>query len=178
MSLLKSPFAANIAAAIIALSATLHISGLRAQTVIDLESPTAHFLRLVIDDTEGRTYALERVDVEWEESFLPMALDALDLMRDPRTAAALIEVMKVHTGKDFQYDINAWYQWYWSKVPTLPPDYAAFKAILYGVIDPKFRTYFASDAQPRIRLDEVRWGGPRCYRSREPDRPLFTARYR
>ncbi len=43
--------------------------------------------------------------------------------------------------------------------PFEHPRYADFKAALYGLIDPKFRTYFSSQRTSKIRLDEVRWGG-------------------
>ena len=39
------------------------------------------------------------------------------------------------------------------------PEYAEFKAALYGQIDPRFREYFDKHPKATIRLDEIRWGG-------------------
>ena len=40
-------------------------------------------------------------------------------------------------------------------------DYASFKAVLYAGIDRRFARYFAQakESKPRIRLDEIAWGG-------------------
>jgi len=37
--------------------------------------------------------------------------------------------------------------------------YAAFKSLLYGLIDDRFSLYFSTSRETRVRLDEVRWGG-------------------
>ena len=43
--------------------------------------------------------------------------------------------------------------------PDPPPDYAAFKAALYGRVDPRIRLFFPAGVPATIRLDEVDWGG-------------------
>ena len=54
------------------------------------------------------------------------------------------------------FDLN---EWLWAQPYDPHPDYAAFKALLYSQIDPRFRDFFVADTQATIRLDEIDWGG-------------------
>jgi hypothetical protein len=54
------------------------------------------------------------------------------------------------------FDLN---EWLWAQPYDPHPDYAAFKALLYSQIDPRFRDFFVADTQATIRLDEIGWGG-------------------
>jgi Protein of unknown function (DUF3179) len=46
------------------------------------------------------------------------------------------------------------------KLPYDPhPDYATFKGLVYGQIDPRMHAFFAESTRSSIRLDEIDWGG-------------------
>ncbi|MFN8061114.1 MAG: DUF3179 domain-containing (seleno)protein [Vicinamibacterales bacterium] len=71
----------------------------------------------------------------------------------------LIDFLARQTGQRFDDDLRAWRRWMWS-LPAAPhPEYAAFKAEVYGRLDPAFRRFFKDATHARIRLDEIDWGG-------------------
>jgi hypothetical protein len=71
----------------------------------------------------------------------------------------LVAFLEKQTGHRFGDDLTAWRNWMW-KLPYHPhPEYAAFKALVYGQIDPRMRAFFPPGVQASIRLDEIDWGG-------------------
>lgn len=58
-------------------------------------------------------------------------------------------------------DVDEWYQLLWQKEYTPHPQYAGFKGLLYGGLDPRFVEHFEPKSEATIRLDEIRWGGVR-----------------
>ena len=54
---------------------------------------------------------------------------------------------------------DRWFSWWWQQEQAQTAGYAAFKSLLYGLIDDRFSLYFSTSRETRIRLDEVRWGG-------------------
>ena len=82
---------------------------------------------------------------------------------DPSTAVwrRLARFIEDRTGirlRDDQ-DLPDLGEWLWAQPYDPHPDYANFKALLYGQIDPRFRDFFPPDTEATIRLDEVDWGG-------------------
>lgn len=71
----------------------------------------------------------------------------------------LIRFLEKQTGQRFGDDLRAWRKWIWSRPYEPHPDLPLFKARLYGSIDPRMASFFAGGTEPRIRLDEVDWGG-------------------
>ena len=103
---------------------------------------------------------LEAISNNWNPSYVPMMLDvARFLPRAPR--AQVMGLLEVKTGQSFGGDFDRWLQWSWSQKTEPHPDYARFKSELYRNIDPRFAEYFADAKDPKIRLDEIRWGGVR-----------------
>lgn len=71
----------------------------------------------------------------------------------------LIRFLERQTGQRFGNDLGAWRRWMWS-LPTNPhPDHLAFKARVYGRIDPRMALFFRPGSPTAIRLDEIDWGG-------------------
>lgn len=77
---------------------------------------------------------------------------------DPRRQR-LIRFLERRTGQRFGDDLRAWRRWIWKRPYAPHPDLSFFKARLYGSIDPRMASFFAGGTVPRIRLDEVDWGG-------------------
>ncbi len=73
--------------------------------------------------------------------------------------ARLIGFLEKKTGQRFGDDLGRWRRWLWSRPDAPHPDYAAFKAALYGQIDPRMAEFFRPPGRSLIRLDEVDWGG-------------------
>jgi hypothetical protein len=73
--------------------------------------------------------------------------------------ARLLRFLSARTKKSFGSDLRPWRRWMWSLPYEPHPDYAAFKAKLYANVDPRMARFFESPAPPRIRLDEIDWGG-------------------
>ncbi len=109
---------------------------------------------------ENWDQAYEHLDRNWQRSWTPMLIEMMSLARGER-AWRMRDLLQRKTGQDFGFDTNDWFVWWWQQEPAQDSDYAAFKGLLYGLIDDRFAGYFSNDRQSRIRLDEVRWGGVR-----------------
>ncbi len=103
--------------------------------------------------------AFDFLEKHWQPSFAPMLLEVIHLSRDPIVRTQIIGRLERSTRQKHGADIDAWYDWLWNQKAVDHPHYADFKAALYGLIDPRFRGYFADERTAKIRLDEVRWGG-------------------
>lgn len=82
------------------------------------------------------------------------------LLADPGSPVRrrLLQFLQQRTGQRFGDDLDQWRAWMW-RLPDQPhPDYAAFKRLLYGSIDPRMRE-FSDAAASEIRLDRIDWGG-------------------
>lgn len=88
-------------------------------------------------------------------------LDSAPSLGDPGSASRrrLIAFLDRQTGRRFGDDINRWRTWMWALPYEPHPEYASLKAILYGQIDPRMRTFFRANVRASIRLDEIEWGG-------------------
>ena len=118
-----------------------------------------HLLNLFEPDTAGHQAAFDFLNFAWQDEYTVMALEVLNLQRDPDIARPLLALLDAKTGENFGYRFNLWYSWLWKKDQKVPETYADFKAALYSLIDPKFETYFLGRYESDIRMDEVHWGG-------------------
>ena len=90
-----------------------------------------------------------------------MAFETIVLMRDRVVQTRLLELLQQRSGQEHGFDLSSWMQWIWQTDSPLHPQYADFKAALYGLIDPRFERYFSSNRVTKIRLTEAVWGGVR-----------------
>ena len=67
------------------------------------------------------------------------------------------------TGESFpDAEWKDWFTWLGQRQDvTGPPGYARWKGQLYSFIDPEFPAFFKADPTPRIRFEEIVWGGVR-----------------
>ena len=89
-------------------------------------------------------------------------LDAPQLEREHPTTRVyrrLLRLLEEQTGERFGNDVGRWQQWIWQRPYDPHPDYARFKRLWYGQIDPLFSEFFPPNVTSLIRLDEVDWGG-------------------
>jgi len=104
--------------------------------------------------------AVNHIKSNWSQSDEILTIETLYFLRDQTYTLKLLNLLERKTGKNFQLDFNAWYEYIWSKDPTYTEDYFTFKATLHSLIDTRFKIYFIDrEQQSDIRLDEVRWGG-------------------
>ncbi len=119
-----------------------------------------NFIYLALAEDQNQLLnSLAQIANAWKDDYTPMLLEALTFIRNPDQYGHIMKFLREHTGKDFGYDPNAWFEWVWSLDYKPHPDYAKFKSTLYGLIDEPFAGYFSNDREIIIRLDEVRWGG-------------------
>ena len=119
--------------------------------------PVEIFFALVKDDPELARESLAAMASGWRDGYAPMLLE---LSRFSPYRQAIFETLERGTGQAFGRDHDAAFRWVWSRDITPHPEYARFKAELYGQLDPDFTAYFDDHtSSARIRLDEVRWGG-------------------
>ena len=129
------------------------VSGSRGQA-----TDIALFMDLLREDQEQAVEAERVILEEWDDSYAVMLIE-LWFLAETVDQFRLLSLLERGTGQSFREDMNQWWDWIWSTNPGTHPDYAAFKAILYALIDPSFNDYFDDDTGAKIRLDEIRWGG-------------------
>ena len=119
------------------------------------------FLTLLVGDVREKASAVELIESAWKPSYLPMALNAIRLLRDDAVIAILVRIMENEADIDHGYNLRAWQRDMWNVPEARHPRYAAFMGALYSLIDPRFSAYFDEVGEPLIRLDEIVWGGVR-----------------
>ena len=119
------------------------------------------FVALVVSPPEDRDIAFEYISKNWQPGFPVMMVEAIYLSQDPAFAGKMINLLEEKTRQNYGFELDKWYEWIWNQPDLAHAQYPEFKSLLYSLIDPKFKGYFASDKTSKIRLDEVRWGGVR-----------------
>jgi hypothetical protein len=121
----------------------------------------ADFGDLVGDDTEPEGEDLAEVGAAGGGRFPTpgRAGPAPEEHPSTRVRERLVKFLEARTGQRLGQDLRAWRRWYWSRPYRPHPDYALFKAVLYGQVDERMVAFFPVDGPARIRLDEVDWGG-------------------
>ena len=76
-----------------------------------------------------------------------------------KTWRRLMRFLEARSGERFRGDPLRAHQWIWDQPYDPHPDYALFKGLWYGEIDPRFTEFFPSGTPSTIRLDEIDWGG-------------------
>jgi hypothetical protein len=100
------------------------------------------FIAVVGEDEKRALAALASIEQNWHESSAAMLIEMLSFVSTRRVFMAAGAVLEKHTGRPFDGDTNALYEWLWSAERPVHPAYAEFKALLYEPIDPRFREYF------------------------------------
>ena len=139
----------------------LAATALHARAEITDRAVTRAFLSLLVGDASDTARAAELIETHWEPSFLPMALEVIRLTRSAEVSGTLVQLMEGETGAGHGRDLDAWQREMWNAPEARHPRYAAFKSALYSLIDPRFSTYFDTEGETLIRLDEIVWGGVR-----------------
>jgi hypothetical protein len=92
----------------------------------------------------------------------PPPVDQLQLEEpNAKVRGRLIGFLERQTQQRFGDDLERWLQWMWDLPYEPHPDYAFFKGVWYGEIDPRFSEFFPRGVASTIRLDEIDWGGVR-----------------
>jgi hypothetical protein len=104
---------------------------------------------LVAPDDERGGSAVQRRSID-----LPDPVDPSSVVR-----RRLLTFLARQTKQSFGDDLNRWRQWMWALPYEPHPEYATFKGVVYGRIDPQMRAFFPPDVRATIRLDEIDWGG-------------------
>ena len=105
-------------------------------------------LQLIAGDREVREEAFRQISGGWHEGFIPMILEVGRLTGDRALRARLTRLLEMKTGQRHGQDFDRWWHWLWNRELRPHPGYPEFKAALYGLIDPRFRGYFAPGGRP------------------------------
>ena len=107
---------------------------------------------------DRREEALARLGETWRDGYSGILWD-IAKFQDRAARQPLLDFLEDQSGERHGRDLEAWHQWIWTLPYDPHPDYALFKSVLYGQIDPRFRAFFPPGVQSLIRLDEIDWGG-------------------
>jgi Protein of unknown function (DUF3179) len=116
--------------------------------------------QLLHPDTGVRATALRQLVQREERSAVPGLIDVLrfDLFLDSSVADGLDRL----TGQSYGHDWMRWVEWLAERSDLRPhPEYAAWKATLFQLIDPAFGEFLYPGVKHRARLEEIQWGGVR-----------------
>jgi hypothetical protein len=124
--------------------------------------PVELFFQAALEDGERAEAALRRIRTSWRDGYAPLFVDLLRFLR-PFTPGSqrIVRSLEERTGRSFGSDLNAWRQWLWGQELEPHPHYARFKGLLLANVDPRMEGFFRYETEPRIRLDEIVWGGVR-----------------
>ncbi len=123
------------------------------------QSGLEDYVALSNGNIEKRAAALQLIRRSWSQGQAVMLLEMAILGRRDQADATMYRLLTNATGQQFGNDADQWYHWIWSQPAAPHPQYAQFKAWLYGHVDPRFAEYFSDEKEATIRLDEIRWGG-------------------
>jgi len=87
------------------------------------------------------------------------AATAPRITRESLIRSRLLSFLEKQTAKRFDPYLRGWREWMWTLPYEPHPEYARFKGMVYGAIDPRMQRFFPPDARSLIRLDEIDWGG-------------------
>ena len=150
---------------VIALGIVLLVGAQPTRAELGEREATRVFLTLVAGEDGDIVEAIDRIESNWEPSFLPMVLDVMRLIRNPAISATLLRLIETKTGGEHGFDLGAWQRAMWNAPEVRHPRYAAFKGALHSFLDPRFAAYFDEVGdevgESLIRLDEIVWGGVR-----------------
>jgi Protein of unknown function (DUF3179) len=121
--------------------------------------PLSVYTAVIGEDEPQALAALTRIEKFADEAYTAMLVEMVYQVPNRNVLEKLITLIEKKTGRAFNGDVNALYEWLWSSERPVHPDYAQFKSFLYSSIDPRFSEYFDGKPKNLIRLDEVRWGG-------------------
>jgi hypothetical protein len=145
------------------------LTGLLASVALAVLAPVAESATPTLDqlmaqllhpDTVTREAALRDIVRRGERAAIPGLIDVLnfDLFLDSSVTSALGGL----SGQAFGHDWRRWVEWLAERADVRPhPDYAAWKAALFQLIDPAFGEFLYAGVKHRARLEEIQWGGVR-----------------
>ena len=124
---------------------------------------TRLFLQASAPDGSQAEDALRQIGMKWRAGYAGIIWDLARFVRPPSPQIfqffRLISFLQDQTGQQFGPDLVGWHDWIWDQPYDPHPDYALFKGLLYGQIDPRFEEFFPRGVESNIRLDEIAWGG-------------------
>lgn len=121
--------------------------------------PLSDYITLLGEDETKALAALNRIEQFADDASTALLIEMIYQVPSRNALEKLIGIVEKKSGRAFNGDVNALYEWLWSVERPLHPDYAEFKKVLYSPIDARFSEYFKNKPKTLIRLDEVRWGG-------------------
>ena len=121
--------------------------------------PLSVYTTVMVDDEPKALAALSRIEKFADEASSAMLIEMVYQVPNRNVLEKLIALIEKKSGRPFNGDVNAFYEWLWSSERPVHLDYAEFKRLLYSPIDARFSEYFSGKPKTLIRLDEVRWGG-------------------
>lgn len=116
-------------------------------------------LNLLSREVPDVNRAAAAIDKQWHPGTAAMLVEVLGFARNQHSYRTTLSLLQKKTGQNFGRDLDDWHRWIWNRPYVPHPEYAAFKGKLYSRIDERFAAYFQHSASPKIRLDEIRWGG-------------------
>lgn len=130
--------------------------------------------KMVSGDASARREAARRLAEAGDASLVPGLVDAFFFLPKNGRAEAL-EALSALSGERPGERYHDWVELVGRRQDLAPkPGYAEWKGELFSRIDPRYRTILATGPPPRIRLEEVVFGGVRVEGIPALDRPAHV----
>lgn len=120
------------------------------------------FFRIAASAESEARQAMRELARQWRNGYSIQIIEMIRLIPPngrPGVGERLVRFLAERTGKDFGPDIRQWTRWAWTLQEPPHAQYAIFKGVLYGNIDPRMRAFFPPGVRSLIPLPEVEWGG-------------------
>jgi hypothetical protein len=133
------------------------------QALKNLPAELRPFEDLLSVSPETSKAALKEIEKSWRPGYPVMLVEVCRFLPGARSEAGadISRLLTKKTGQNFGADWTAWLRWIWAEKLETHSGYAAFKANLYGKIEPRFVEYFDDSPASVIQLEEIQWGGVR-----------------
>ena len=84
--------------------------------------------------------ALRRLDDGWQQGYSMILWDIARFL-SPDRRQRIVDFLEEQSGQRFGHNMEAWHRWLWELPYDPHPEYALFKNVLYGQLDPRFKAF-------------------------------------
>ena len=81
-----------------------------------------------------------RQRIGWQQGYSMILWDIARFL-SPDRRQRIVDFLEEQSGQRFGHNMEAWHRWLWELPYDPHPEYALFKNVLYGQLDPRFKAF-------------------------------------